>query len=68
MREDEFIEFIRCCVNDKVALPRNMEKMDWGGLFRFCQEQAIVGVVFQRIEGWKDGDSPGGVVALVRSE
>jgi len=55
MREDEFIEFIRCCVNDKVALPRNMEKMDWAGLFCFCQEQAIVGVVFQRIEELKDG-------------
>lgn len=55
MKEEKFIEFIRYCVNDKVALPRDIEKMDWAGLFRFCQEQAIAGVVFQRIEELKDG-------------
>lgn len=55
MISDQYFQFIRYCVNDKVALPRDIEKMDWAGLFRFCQEQAIVGVVFQRIEELKDG-------------
>ncbi len=55
MKESQVFEFIRFCVNDKVALPRDMERMDWAGLFRFCQEQAIAGVVFQRIEGLRSG-------------
>lgn len=45
--EELFLEFIRYCINEKAALPENIEKMDWAGLFRFCQEQAIAGVVFE---------------------
>ncbi len=55
MKESQVFEFIRFCVNDKMALSRDMERMDWAGLFRFCQEQAIAGVVFQRIEALKGG-------------
>ena len=54
MISDRYFQFIRYCVNDKEALPKDMERMDWAGLFRFCQEQAIAGVVFQRIEELKD--------------
>ena len=32
-----------------------MERMDWAGLFRFCQEQAIAGVVFNEVR-WKKDD------------
>ena len=50
-----FLEFIRYCVNEKAALPENIEKMDWAGLFRFCQEQAIAGVVFEWLKVHGEG-------------
>ena len=46
--EKRYIEFIKYCVDEKAALPEDIE------LFRFCQEQAIAGVIFQRIEELKD--------------
>lgn len=52
--EELFLEFIRYCINEKAALPEDIKKMDWAGLFRFCQEQAIAGVVFHTIEKLKD--------------
>ena len=53
--EELFLEFIRYCVNEKAALPENIEKMDWAGLFRFCQEQAIAGVVFEWLKVHGEG-------------
>ena len=53
--EKLFLEFIRYCVNEKAALPENIEKMDWAGLFRFCQEQAIAGVVFEWLKVHGEG-------------
>lgn len=52
--EKRYIEFIKYCVDEKAALPEDIEKMDWAGLFRFCQEQAIAGVVFHTIEKLKN--------------
>ena len=52
--EELFLEFIRYCVNEKAALPEDIERMDWAGLFWFCQEQAIAGVVFHTIEKLKN--------------
>lgn len=53
--EELFLEFIRYCINEKTALPENIEKMDWAGLFRFCQEQAIAGVVFEGLKVHGEG-------------
>ena len=53
--EELFLEFIRYCVNEKAALPGDIEKMDWAGLFRFCQEQAIAGVVFEWLKVHGEG-------------
>ena len=53
--EKLFLEFIRYCINEKAALPENIEKMDWAGLFRFCQEQAIAGVVFEWLKVHGEG-------------
>ena len=50
-----FLEFIRYCINEKAALPEDIEKMDWAGLFRFCQEQAIAGVVFEWLKVHGEG-------------
>lgn len=41
-------------LDDTLPLPEDIERMDWPGLFRFCQEQAIAGVVFHTIEKLKD--------------
>lgn len=53
--EELFLEFIRYCVNEKAALPEDIKKMDWAGLFRFCQEQAIAGVVFEWLKVHGEG-------------
>lgn len=53
--EELFLEFIRYCVNEKAALPGDIKKMDWAGLFRFCQEQAIAGVVFEWLKVHGEG-------------
>ena len=53
--EELFLEFIRYCVNEKAALPEDIGKMDWAGLFRFCQEQAIAGVVFEWLKVHGEG-------------
>ena len=53
--EELFLEFIRYCVNEKAALPEDIGKMDWAGLFRFCQEQAIAGVVFEGLKVHAEG-------------
>ena len=53
--EELFLEFIRYCINEKAALPEDIEKMDWAGLFRFCQEQAIAGVVFEWLKVHGEG-------------
>ena len=53
--EELFLEFIRYFINEKAALPENIEKMDWAGLFRFCQEQAIAGVVFEWLKVHGEG-------------
>ena len=50
-----FLEFIRYCINEKAALPEDIEKMDWAGLFRFCQEHAIAGVVFEWLKVHGEG-------------
>lgn len=53
--EELFLEFIRYCINEKAALPEDIGKMDWAGLFRFCQEQAIAGVVFEGLKVHGEG-------------
>lgn len=50
-----WFEFIRYCLDDTKPLPKNIEKMDWAGLYQFCQEQAIAGVVFNDAR-WKKDD------------
>ena len=52
--EERYIKFIRYCIDDEHPLPKGIERMDWTGLFRFCQEQAIAGVVFNEVRWEKD--------------
>lgn len=49
-----WLELIRYCLDDTQPLPKGIDKMDWAGLFQFCQEQAIAGVVFHTIEKLKN--------------
>ena len=51
---DLWFQFIRYSLDDTQPLPEDIERMDWAGLFWFCQEQAIAGVVFHTIEKLKD--------------
>lgn len=53
--EKRYIEFLRFCLNENAAQPEVIEKMDWAGLFRFCQEQAIAGVVFEWLKVHGEG-------------
>ena len=51
---DLWFQFIRYSLDDTQLLPEDFERMDWAGLFWFCQEQAIAGVVFHTIEKLKN--------------
>ena len=51
---DIWFQFIRYSLDDTQPLPEDIERMDWAGLFWFCQEQAIAGVVFHTIEKLKN--------------
>ena len=51
---DSYLKFIRYVLDNTQQLPKDIEKMDWAGLFQFCQEQAIAGVVFHTIEKLKN--------------
>ena len=51
---DLWFQFIRYSLDDTQPLPEDIERMDWAGLFWFCQEQAIAGVVFHTIEKLKN--------------
>ena len=47
---DQYLQFIRYCIDEKAAQPEGIEEMDWAGLFCFCQEQAIAGVAFEWVK------------------
>lgn len=47
---DLWFQFIRYSLDDTLPLPEDIERMDWPGLFRFCQEQAIAGVAFEGVK------------------
>lgn len=50
MENQPFFQFLKYCLNDKQPLPEHLKLMDWEGLFRFCQQQAIISVAFWGIE------------------
>ena len=52
---DSYLKFIRYVLDNTQQLPKDIEKMDWAGLFQFCQEQAIVGMIFNEVKWNSDG-------------
>ena len=44
-----FFEFIRYCVDERLAVPNSIHTMDWEYLFLFMQQQALLGVGFSGI-------------------
>lgn len=55
-QQHEYIEFLRYCMHDDMAVPRSACCIDWGGLLRFGERHAIVGVLFSGIMRLGAGD------------
>ena len=50
-----YFEFIRYCLDERLATPASVQDMYWEGLFLFMQQQALLGIGFHGIERLKAG-------------
>ena len=48
--KEEFKAYIQYALDEKKALPANLDKGDWQDFFHFCHRHSILGVVFEGIE------------------
>ena len=53
--KDTYIEFLQYALNDESPLPKDTASIDWMGMMRWAERQAIVGVMYQGIQ--KSGKS-----------
>lgn len=45
-----YLEFLRYCVDDTVALPASAKEIDWSELYQFARKQAVEAVYWRGIE------------------
>lgn len=53
--KDTYIEFLQYALNAEASLPKDTASIDWMGLMRWAECQAIVGIIYQGIQ--KSGKS-----------
>jgi hypothetical protein len=46
----QFFLFLRYCNDVREPIPNSVDQMDWDRLFRFCTEQALLGISYKGIE------------------
>ncbi|WP_262288836.1 nucleotidyltransferase domain-containing protein [Hallella absiana] len=50
MYDNDYIAFLRWCLNRKVQAPSCVERINWRSLLSFAKEQTIVGIYWQGIQ------------------
>jgi len=53
-QEQLYINFIKSVLHSDKPFPRLRSEEEWVGLFRFCQKQAIIGIVFDSLQRYYD--------------
>ena len=46
-----YLDFLQYAIDNKKAVPESMQYIDWHGLFEFAYKQALLGIVFDAIQG-----------------
>ena len=46
----KYLEFLRYALDEEQGVPEGLDQMDWEGLYRFAEQQSIVGVMFEGIQ------------------
>ena len=50
MEGDNYIEFLRYCLDETLPLPESAGKLDWMHLMQWAEQQAVVGVIYGGIQ------------------
>ena len=53
--DQKYIEFLQSVLNSNKPFPLLGSEKEWDGLYRFCQKQTIVGIVFDGLQRYYDG-------------
>ena len=46
----KYLEFLRYTLEGERAVPEGLDQIDWEGLYRFAEQQSIVGVMFEGVQ------------------
>ena len=46
----KYLEFLRYALDEEQGVPESLDQMDWEGLYRFAEQQSILGVMFEGVQ------------------
>ena len=46
----KYLEFLRYALDEEQGVPEGLDQMDWEGLYRFAEQQSILGVMFEGVQ------------------